>query len=253
MIETRIEDDIKIVTLKSGKTNPITREVLEGLQEVVREADENPSPKGIILTGSGRMFSSGFDLPIFLDFKKLDDAIEFFEFEEKVLLDLFTCRKPVVAALNGHTVAGGLIYAMAADYRIVKDHPKIKIGMSEIKIGLPLSLAQHGVMRFSFDSDLKYRDVMFSGEMMDVYKAKELGIVDEIVEEEDLLPRAKAVISAWIDTPNRPFIRMKEIWKMDAARSIKHKLETENWGEGLTCFFEKSVRDTLAFVHASMQ
>ena len=253
MIEETLQDDIRIVTFKNKKTNPLNFEMLSRLKEIVDEANENPSPKGIILTGDGRFFSSGFDLPIFINFKDQDEAVAFFKFEEEVLLSLFACKKPVVAAINGHAAAGGLIYSMAADYRIVKNHPKIKIGMTEIKIGLPLTIAQDEVMRFGFDSNLKFRDVMFFGDMVDVNRAKEMAIVDEIVAEDDLIPRAKQVISQWIDTPNRPFVRMKQLLKMDTVNRIRKKLVEENWHEGLNCFFRDDVRQTLEFVQASMQ
>ena len=253
MLEPYIEDDIQIVKLNNPKTNPINRPMLEELHEVIQTVNNNPSPKGLILTGEGRFFSSGFDLPIFINFKDLEEAVAFFTFEEDVLLSLFTCSKPVVSAINGHAAAAGLIYSMAADYRIVKDHPKIKIGMSEIKIGLPLTIAQHEVMRFGFDGNLKFRDVMFSGQMVDVHQAKDMALVDDVVEEGELLDRAKQVVSQWIDTPNRPFMRMKELLKMDTARRIRQKLDTENWHEGLSCFFQEDVRQTLEFVQASMQ
>jgi enoyl-CoA hydratase/carnithine racemase len=252
MFEETLQDDIKIVTFKNGKTNPINREMLLRLEEIVEETNNNPTPKGIILTGEGRFFSSGFDLPIFLNFKDKAEAVAFFEMEEAVLVSLFACKKPVVAAINGHAAAGGLIYSMAADYRIVKDHPKIKIGMSEIKIGLPLTFAQDEVMRYGFDSSLKFRDVMFFGDMIDVYKAKELKIVDEIVPEADLISRAKQIITLWIDTPNRPFIRIKQLMRMDTVRRIQKKLKEENWQEGMDVFFKEDVRQTLAFVQAGM-
>ncbi len=253
MIETALQDDIQIITLKNGKTNPITRQGLEQLAEIIRETDENPLPKGIILTGEGRFLSSGFDLPIFLNFKDQAEAVAFFDFEERVLTALFACKKPVIAAINGHAAAGGLIYSMAADYRIVKGHPKIKIGMSEIKIGLPLTIAQHEVMRFGFDSNWKYRDVMFFGQMVDVYRAKEMGLVDELVAEYQLIARAKEVVSGWIDTPNRPFIRMKEQLKKETVERIRRRLSEEDWQAGMDCFFRDDVRQTLEFVHASMQ
>jgi len=252
MLQETMQDDIKIVTLNNGKTNPLNREMLERLKEIVDEVDNNPTPKGIILTGEGRFFSSGFDLPIFMNFKDRSEADAFFDMEEKVLLSLFSCSKPVVSVFNGHAAAGGLIYSMATDYRIAKDHPKIKIGMSEIKIGLPLTIAQDEVMRFGFDSSLKFRDVMFFGEMMDVYKAKELQIIDEVVAEEELINRAKQIISMWIDTPNRPFTRMKKLMRLDTVNRIKQKLKTEDWHEGLNCFFQDDVRQTLEFVQASM-
>lgn len=250
-VET-IEDDIKIVTLKNGKTNPFNREMLERLKEIIDEVNANPTPKGIILTGDGRFFSSGFDLPIFINFKDTKEAVEFFEMEEAVLLSLFTCEKPVVSAINGHCAAAGLIYSMAADYRIAKDHPKIKIGMTEVKIGLPLTIAQHEVMRFGFDGNLKFRDVMYFGNMFGVEQAKEMQLIDEVVAEDQLINRAKQVITQWIDTPNRPFIRMKQLLRMDTARRIARKLKEENWHEGMNCFFKDDVRQTLEFVQASM-
>lgn len=250
-VET-MEDGIKIVTFSNGKTNPLNREMLERLKAIVDEVNAAPEAKGIVLTGAGRFFSSGFDLPIFINFKELKEATDFFDMEEDVLLSLFTCEKPVVSAINGHCAAAGLIYSMAADYRIVKDHPKIKIGMTEIKIGLPLTIAQHEVMRFGFDGNIRFRDVMFFGEMAGVERAKEMQLVDEVVPEDQLISRAKQVITQWIDTPNRPFIRMKQLLRMDTARRIRQKLDRENWHEGLNCFFKKDVRQTLEFVQASM-
>ena len=252
MLEETIQDDIRIVTFKNGKTNPFNKEMLLRLKEIVDDVNTNPTSKGIILTGDGRFFSSGFDLPIFINFKDQKEANDFFDMEEEVLLSLFTCEKPVVSAINGHCAAAGLIYSMAADYRIAKDHPKIKFGMTEIKIGLALTIAQDEVMRFGFDSNRKFRDVMFFGEMMDVYKAKELKLVDEVVAEEELINRAKQVVASWIDTPNQPFIRIKKLMRLDTAKRIQNKLKEENWHEGLSCFFKEDVRQTLEFVQASM-
>jgi len=250
-VET-MEDDIKIMTFKNGKTNPINREMLVRLKEIIDEVNASPTARGIILTGDGRFFSSGFDLPIFINFKDQKEAIGFFEMEEAVLLALFTCEKPVVSAINGHCAAAGLIYSMAADYRIAKDHPKIKIGMTEIKIGLGLSIAQHEVMRFGFDGNLKFRDVMYFGNMYGVEQAKQLQLIDEVVSEDQLIDRAKQVIKQWIDTPNRPFIQMKQMLRMDTARRIQKKLKEENWHDGMNSFFKDDVRKALEFVQASM-
>lgn len=252
MLNERIEDGIIIATFEHGKTNSITMETLRKLREIVRKANDDDGVKGIILTGAGRIFCSGFDLPMFLGFKNVEEIIEFFHEEEEILLELFTCRKPVVSALNGAAVAGGLIFAMATDYRIVKNHPKITIGMSEIKIGLPLSLAQSGIMRFGYDSNKKFSDLMYFGRMLDVKTAKELDIVDEVVEEEELIPRAKEVIRAWIDNPGRAFIKLKEGLRKPVADSIRERIRTENWQETLNCFFREDVRGALEFVRSMM-
>ena len=182
MLKEKTEDHIVIATFEDGKTNSIDLETLRKLKEIVKSVNQDDALKGIVLTGSGKLFSSGFDLPMFLSFKNVDAVVDFISEEEEILIEFFMCKKPVIAALNGHTVAGGLVFSMAADYRIVKNHPKIKIGMSEIKIGLPLSIAQSEIMRFGLDSDKKFRDVMYFGKIMDVNEAKALEIVDEIVE-----------------------------------------------------------------------
>ena len=254
MIKKEIQDNIVIVTLSDGKTNAVTLEMINQLSEIIKEVNSDSSIKGLILTGEGKFFSSGFSLPMFLGFKNNDEVISFFNQEEQALVDFFTCDKPVVTAINGHCAAMGMILSMASDYRIIKNHPKIKMGMSEIKIGLSLSIAQTEVMRFGLDSDKKYRDIMYFGDMFDVTKAKELGLVDEVVEEEDLLKRAKEIICLWIDTPNKPFIQIKKMLKKETTEKIQRQLKEENWQDVLTeTFSNDEVKQALEFVQASME
>jgi enoyl-CoA hydratase/carnithine racemase len=253
MLKQQMEDQIVIACLADGKTNAVTDQTLEQLAEIVADVNRDPGIKGLILTGEGRFFSSGFSLPMFVGFEDKAAVVSFFEKEEQVLLDYFTCKKPVVCAINGHCAAMGLILAMASDYRVVKSHPKIKLGMSEIKIGLGLSIAQTAVMRFGLDSDKRFRDVMYFGEMLDVNQAMEKKMVDEVVEEDQLIARAKQVISLWIDTPNQPFIQLKQGLKKDTARQITQALAAENWQDRMChALLNKDVKATLSFVQAAM-
>lgn len=253
MLETRLEDQILIATLTNGKTNSITRETLEKLQAAVEQVTTDDAIKGLVLTGNGRFFSSGFDLYTFMGFEELGQAVEFLTYADQVLLDLFLCPKPVICAMNGHSAAGGLILAMASDYRIITDHPKIKVGMSEIKIGVPLSTAQSAVMRFGLDSDKKFRDVMYFGEMIDVRTALEREMVDQVVDADKLIDTAKFMVSLWIDTPARPFCGLKKELRHATGEQIRKRLKETDWHQGLTCFFQKEVRDTLAFVQSTME
>lgn len=252
MIKETIEDGIAIITLSHGATNSITIETLRQIDKVLKKVNEDDSLKGIVLTGEGRFFSSGFHLPDFIGFKSLEEIYAWFDEEEEHLLNFFTCDKPVVCAMNGHSAAAGLIWAMASDYRIVKNHPKIKLGMSEIKIGLSLSVAQSTIVRYGLDSEKTYRNVMFFGEMFGVEKALDIGMVDEIVEGDQLIARAKEIVAAWIDTPNRPFINIKKLMKKECADKIRSYLDDGSWKKGLACFLEKEVRDTLTFVHSML-
>ena len=252
MIKETIEDGIVIITLSHGGTNSITLDMLRQIDALVTRVNTEEELKGIVLTGDGRFFSSGFHLPDFIAFKEFDAITNWFDEEEQLLLNFFTCSKPVICAMNGHSAAAGLIWAFASDYRLIANHPKIKLGMSEIKIGLPLSIAQSEIVRYGIGSEKTYRDVMFFGEMVGVEKALELGLVDEILEAEDLLNRAKELVKLWIDTPNRPFIPMKKLMKNEFANNIIEDLKNPEWKQGLNCFLQDDVRGTLEFVHSML-
>jgi enoyl-CoA hydratase/carnithine racemase len=253
MLTYRIEDNIAIATFENGKYNAITLETLKNLEQLVKNANEDPSLKGIVFTGQGKTFCSGFDLSIFLGFKDPDDAISFFRFAEEVLIGLFTCTKPVVCAINGAAVAGGFIFSMASDYRIVKNHPKIKLGMPEIKMGLALTPGQTEIMRFGLDSNRLFREVMYNGELFDVDSAKEKGLVDEVVEEQMLIARAKDVITTWTDNPGQAFGILKTYYRKPFADRVRERRKEQDWHENLVkLVFAQETRQALERAQSMM-
>ncbi|MCU0847274.1 MAG: enoyl-CoA hydratase/isomerase family protein [Spirochaetes bacterium] len=252
MLKEQIEDNIVIATFEKGKNNSLDVETLQSLKALVKKANEDPAIKGIVFTGAGRTFCSGFDLPLFLSFKDHPEVIKFFTEVEDIFIDLFMCKKPVVAAINGAAVAGGLILSMACDYRIIKNHPKIKVGMSEIKIGLGLSVVQTEIMKFGLDGNKKFRDVMYFGQLHDVAAAREMALVDEVVEEAELMTRAKQVVLSWADNPGGAFKMLKTSFRTPTADLMRKRLKDEDWQEGFKCFFDPATRKTLEMVSAMM-
>ena len=108
--------------------------------------------------------------------------------------------------------------------------PKIRFGMSEIKIGLPLPIVSCGELRYGLNSEKHLRDIMYFGEMFDVHQALACGAVDEI-SQEDPVARAKEIVAQWIDTVNRPFMSMKRLLKAAAAKAIRADLARLDWKE----------------------
>jgi enoyl-CoA hydratase/carnithine racemase len=154
-----------------------------------------------------------------------------------------------VAAINGHATAMGMIISMVCDYRLVVDHPKIKLGMTEIKIGLSLTLVQGAVMRFGLDTDKKYRDVIYKGELFDPPYAVAREIYDELAENEtELIEKAMAKVVSLIDTPGRPFIMLKKLEKMQTVDWINSKIKDVDWGPLVTTFTDEKVVNTLKMV-----
>lgn len=254
MLDIRVEDNIIIAKLDNPKTNSISLEVLQKLDIVLDRINNEEDVKGLILIGAGRFFSSGFCLPELTVFTEAQQAINWFLYEEQVLLKLFTCSKPVVSCLNGHAVAGGMIFSLTSDYIISLNNDRIKIGMSEIKIGLSLTPIQAEVMRWGLGSVKNYKDIIFKAENINPDRAFGLGIIDELVDQEDLLlTRAKQKICSLIDTPSRPFIRLKKSHRRPAVITMEKMLEECNWQPFGDSFVSEAVKTTLIAVQKSME
>ncbi len=250
--EVKTEDGIVIFTFSNPKVNAINAGTLKGLDEALEKVNTDDSLKGLILTGAGRFFSGGFDLETFTTFKDSEEVINWFKYEEGVLVKLFSCKKPVIAAINGTTTAAGMICAMAADYRIAVDHPKIKVGMTEIKLGMSLSPAMGNIMRFGLDTDRNYRDIIMKGELVAPSFCVERGIFDELTTVEELMDKAKAKVCALYDTLLHPFIELKSLQKREMTALMERELETCEWGRIADTFLDEKMKKLLGQVLASI-
>ena len=250
--ESRIEDGIIVFTFNNPKVNAITTETLKGLEEAIDKLNADEALKGLVLTGTGRFFCGGFDLNIFTTFANNEEVIKWFKYEEGVLLKLFTCTKPVVSAINGGATAAGMIVAMASDYNIVLNNPKVKVGMTEIKLGMSLSPAMGNIMRFGLDTDRNFRDIVMKGELVDPMFCIERGIFDELAEADELVDKAKAKICALYDTLGHPFIQLKDLQKRQMAAVISKELDEYDWNLMGNTFMNEKMNKFLKKVLASI-
>ena len=248
-----VEDNIIIFKFDSNKYNSISTETLKGLDEAVQRLNNEKDLKGLILTGQGRIFTSGFELGIFLSFKDPEEAINWWKYQDMVMYNLFTCKKPVIAAVNGHATAAGMIVSMASDYRIVINNPKIKMGMTEITIGSPMGSCHAEIMKLGLGNDKNFRDFIFTGKLMSPNELIQRGIFDELATDEtELLEKAKAKVCSLIDTPGQPFILFKYFEKRHAAEYILENHEKFDWNSLAAFYFDKSVVASFKKVQASM-
>src|SRR5215475_12883899 len=106
-----INDGIAEVRLQRGKVNALNEEAVEELARSLQSLAADPHVKAVILTGDGPFFSFGFDIPEFLSYTR-ESFSAFLKKFTGLYTYLFTYPKPVVAALNGHAVAGGCMLAL---------------------------------------------------------------------------------------------------------------------------------------------
>ncbi|MCK4632690.1 MAG: enoyl-CoA hydratase/isomerase family protein, partial [candidate division Zixibacteria bacterium] len=106
--------EIAIVTISRGKVNAFNGEVVDELRAAFEQLEKDSATKAVILSGSGKFFSYGFDVPEFCDYSREQFEKFLVNFTEFCAY-LFPYPKPIIAAINGHATAGGCILAMLCD------------------------------------------------------------------------------------------------------------------------------------------
>ncbi|MGL4280037.1 MAG: 3-hydroxyacyl-CoA dehydrogenase NAD-binding domain-containing protein, partial [Albidovulum sp.] len=195
-----------------GKSmNVMSREGFALVSEMVDKALADPAVKGIIVTSGKDSFAGGMDLNVLASIREKagkEPAQALFDFTmsghhilrklERAGMDPKTLKggKPVVCAIPGTSAGIGTEVALACHRRIMADNPKAKIGLPEILVGL--FPGGGGTMRYSrMVGAMAAAPVLLEGKMLDPKKAKAAGLIDEVVDPEDLLKRAKEwVLSA---------------------------------------------------------
>jgi len=186
------ESGLASINFCRGKVNALNEPMIEEIGSCFSQLETDDSVKAIILGGAGKFFSFGFDIPEFLTYSKE----EFFRHLTKfvsVCTQIYLFPKPVVAALNGHTMAAGCILALACDYRIMVSG-KAKISINEITLGASVDAGCVEMLRHLVGGRNAER-ILFSGAMYSAEEAERLGLVDKVVDEANL--REEAAKIAW--------------------------------------------------------
>ena len=217
MIELAHQDGVAVVRMADGKVNAMSLEFCELLTARFEEL-RGSSARAIIITGHGRIFSAGVDLIRLLDggtpyIRKFLPALC------KMLATVFSCPKPVVAALNGHAIAGGCVLACAADRRLMAQEAG-RIGVTELLVGVPFPPIALEIMRLAAAPE-HFSDVLFSAATYPPAQAMERGLIDEIVDPGALFERALASANALAALPPAAFAVTKRQVRQAALERAK--------------------------------
>jgi enoyl-CoA hydratase/carnithine racemase len=188
-VRVRIDDGVASLFLCRGKVNALDEATIDELGDRFRELEADETVRAAVFSGEGKFFSFGFDIPGFLGHSKP----EFTRFLTKftgLYTYLFTYPKPVVAALNGHTVAGGLMLALASDRRFLAAGTT-KVALNEIAFGSSVFAGSVGMLRFAV-GNRNAEEILYAGAMLLPEEALRLGLVDDVCPGEELLGKATA-------------------------------------------------------------
>jgi enoyl-CoA hydratase/carnithine racemase len=185
-ISVEYDGSVAVVKLSRGVTNALDRELAEELGQTLGALREDARVRALVLaSGNDQFFSIGLDLPqLFpLDRRAFSDFIHLFG---RVCLDLYALRKPTIAAITGHAIAGGCILALCCDYRFIA-LGKRRIGLNEIRLGIPVPYLADCVLR-SLVGGRFARDMVDSGSFYLPDEALQMGLVDQVLPVEEVLP-----------------------------------------------------------------
>jgi enoyl-CoA hydratase len=181
MIETAEHDGIATLTLNHGPVNALDLELLTAVPEVLAAVAD---ARAVILTGSGRSFSAGVDLKRVVEGGP-EYCAAFLPALSRAMLALFDHPRPVVAAVNGHALAGGCVLAAGCDVRLMSGGT---IGLAELAAGVPFPTVPLEVMRHAVGPAA---DLMVLGAgRLTPEQAVSIGLIHEVVEPDRLLAEA---------------------------------------------------------------
>jgi enoyl-CoA hydratase len=231
MIKSDVIDGIAVLTMQHGKANTLDAEFCNALAERFTDLRKSDA-KAVVLSGQGRIFSAGVDL------KRLSEGgagyvRQFLPTLHRLYEAVFFHPKPVVAAVNGHAIAGGCVLACCADRRIMARDVG-RIGVTEILVGVPFPALAFEIVRSAVPS--RYLpEFVFSGATYSSDEALRRGWVDEIAEPEDLTEDAMAVarelslLSPAAFDQTKMQIRQPVIERLQVTGPATDKAVTEIW------------------------
>ncbi|MGB5363631.1 MAG: enoyl-CoA hydratase-related protein [Aureibaculum sp.] len=241
------ENIISITINRPSKLNALNRATIKELHDAFDKAEDDEDIRVIILTGSGeKAFVAGADISEFADFN-VKEGSKLAKKGQEILFDFIeNLSTPVIAAVNGFALGGGLELAMACHFRIASDNAKM--GLPEVSLGVIPGYG--GTQRLpQLVGKGKAMEMIMTAGMISAEEALHFGLVNYVVTQDELLPMAEKIagkitlnspsaISAAIKAVNANF--------KDGVNGFKIEIEefgkcfgTEDFEEGTTAFLEK--------------
>lgn len=243
-----IEENIATITInRPTKLNALNKATISDLSKAIKILGKNDDVRVIILTGSGeKAFVAGADISEFANYTIIEGAQLAAEGQESLFDFIEGLKKPVIAAINGFALGGGLELAMACHFRIASDNAKM--GLPEVTLGLIPGYG--GTQRLpQLIGKGRAMEMIMTAAMITAEEAKEYGLINHIVSQAELLSFTNAIAHKIIK--NAPFAISKAIKAINAnftdgkngfdveIKSFGKCFGTADFKEGTTAFLEK--------------
>ena len=219
--EIERHEDVTIFRLNRPPANAIDLEFANQIEAAFAELTATSGGRAIVVTGTGGCFSAGLDLKKVPRYSAAEQRT-MVSVLNRMIGRLYACPVPVVAAVNGHAIAGGLVLALACDYRVGTNAP-CKIGLTEARAGIPFPAAAMAVVRAEL-TPAAARVLTLCASNIDAPAALAAGVVDELQPPEHVLPAALRVARDLAGIPAAAYTRIKHQLRASAIGVIEDRV-----------------------------
>jgi enoyl-CoA hydratase len=247
-MELEQHGEAAILRMKAGKANAINPAFLARLGALLDEA-QALGVRALVVTGYEQFFCAGLDLPHLLPLGRAEIGAFMDEFRA-AMLRLFLLPLPVVAAINGHAVAGGCVIALQADVRIMAEG-KGRIGLAEVPLGLGLPPVVVETLRAQVPQ-ASLVPIALEGRMLLAGEAQQLGLVQEVAEPDKLIARALEKAKSLAALPADPVAQVKGALRRPAADAVRASSAGDS-GRWLDLWFSPRGQESLRAAVARLQ
>lgn len=194
-INTSVKDKLAIITLNRGKSNSLNREMVTELHDMLHNIENDDNIGGVIITGKDHFFSAGLDLIELYHYNE-EEAKSFWHLFLNFTAKITSFKKPLVAAINGHSPAGGCVIALACDTRVMAEGKYI-IGLNEVPVGIIVPNSIFTLYSFWLGQANAYRNLL-AGTLFSPEEALAVGLIDEIVKPESIMTAAERKVRKYM-------------------------------------------------------
>ncbi len=221
---------------------------LEEFSAFLEKENQNKDLKVLILSGKGKAFSSGVDLKALLDLNTVEQAREFALLLENTSEKIYRFSKPVIAAINGLALGGGLGYATASDIRLMAQ--EAQIGYPAVKLGAILPATCTIYLKSIIGEGLT-KDLLLTGRMLGASEARDMGLVSYVAPQKELMPLAEQIAMQIMEAPALALDFTKktvgfstaleiEAAKLYAADNFAFLSQTKEWQQRMHAFANRN-------------